>query len=94
MHLYWLSRLAGSRRGVEVVPMNEQIFAKDPDILNATLVFAGTRVPVRILFEHLEAGDRLEEFLDSYPTVTRLQAVRAIELASQRLNQSSDEAAA
>ena len=94
MHLYWLSGLAGSSLEGEVVPMNEQVFLKDPDILNGALVFAGTRVPVRILFEHLEAGDRLEEFLDSYPTVTRHQAVRAIELAAQRLNQSADEAAA
>jgi len=94
MPLHWLSGLSGSSLGAEVVPMTEQVLVKDPDILNGTLVFAGTRVPVRILFEHLEAGDRLEDFLDSYPTVTRTQAVRAIELAAQRLNQSADEAAA
>ena len=38
-------------------------------------MFAGTRVPLRILMEHLEAGDRLDDFLDDYPTVTREQAV-------------------
>ena len=74
--------------------MAEPVITTDPDILGGTLIFAGTRVPVRILFEHLEAGDRLEDFLDSFPTVSREQAVRTIELAAQRLNQTTDEAAA
>lgn len=42
-------------------------------------MFAGTRVPVRILMEHLEAGDRLDDFLADYPTVTRAQAVGVLE---------------
>ena len=45
----------------------------------------GTRVPVRILVEHLEAGDRLDDFLDDYPTVTREQAVRLLERATAQL---------
>ena len=53
--------------------MAKPVFTTDPEILGGTLVFARTRVPVRILFEHLEAGDRLEDFLDSFPTVTRTQ---------------------
>jgi len=44
-------------------------------------VFAGTRVPVDTLFEYLEAGDTLDEFLRQFPTVTRRQAVGVLELA-------------
>ena len=74
--------------------MVEPVIESNSDTLSGTLVFAGTRVPVRILFEHLEAGDRLEDFLDSFPTVSKVQAVRTIELAAQRLNQATNEAAA
>lgn len=57
----------------------------DPDILGGTPVFVGTRVPVRALLEYLEAGDTLDEFLDDFPSVTREQAVAALELAKQML---------
>jgi uncharacterized protein (DUF433 family) len=52
----------------------------DPDILGGTPVFVGTRVPVKSLYDHLEAGDTLDEFLESFPAVTREQAVAALEL--------------
>ena len=54
--------------------MTDKLIDRNTDILGGTPVFSGTRVPVRILMEHLEAGDRLDEFLDDYPTVTRDQA--------------------
>ena len=54
--------------------MTDTLIERNPEILGGTPVFAGTRVPVRILMEHLEAGDRLDEFLDDFPTVTREQA--------------------
>ena len=54
-------------------------------ILRGTPVFRGTRVPVRILFEFLAAGDSLDEFLDAYPSVSRAQAVTLIEAAEQTL---------
>jgi uncharacterized protein (DUF433 family) len=57
----------------------------DPDILGGTPVFVGTRVPVRTLLDYLEAGDSLPEFLEDFPTVTREQAVAALELAKQIL---------
>ena len=57
-------------------------------------MFAGTRVPVRILMEHLEAGDRLDDFLADYPTVSRSQAVALLERATTMLVSGSDEAAA
>jgi len=53
----------------------------DPDILGGTPVFVGTRVPVRILFEHLAAGDSVDAFLDAFPSVRREQAVAVLELA-------------
>lgn len=50
--------------------MNNTVIDRDPDILRGTPVFRGTRVPVRILFEHLEAGDGLEVFFTDFPSVT------------------------
>lgn len=57
------------------------IVKSDPAILGGTPVFVGTRVPVQTLFDHLEAGDSLDTFLDDFPSVTRDQAVTALELA-------------
>ena len=73
--------------------MTEQIFHKKPEILNGTAVFCGTRVPIRILFEHLEAGDSLEVFLEDFPSVTREQATKLLEYALHQLT-SDNEAAA
>ena len=58
---------------------------RDPEILGGTPVFVGTRVPVKILFDYLEAGDSLGVFLDEFPSVTRAQAVAALELAKEVL---------
>lgn len=63
----------------------ELVVHRDPEILRGTPVFVGTRVPVNILFDHLEAGDSLEVFLDEFPSVTREQAVSALELAREAL---------
>jgi len=57
----------------------------DPEILGGTPVLAGTRVPVRILFEHLEAGDSLETFLEDFPTVSRQLAIEVLEDARSAL---------
>lgn len=54
---------------------------RNPAILGGTPVFSGTRVPVRILMEHLEAGDRLDDFLEDFPTVSREQAVALLQFA-------------
>ena len=53
----------------------------DPDILSGTPVFVGTRVPVPSLFDYLEGGDTLQEFLRQFPSVRREQAIAALELA-------------
>jgi len=55
------------------------------DVLSGTPVFAGTRVPVQTLLDYLEAGDRLDDFLEDFPTVTREQAVAALDLAREAL---------
>jgi uncharacterized protein (DUF433 family) len=57
----------------------------DPDILGGTPVFAGTRVPAATLLEYLECGDTLDSFLLDFPTVTREQALAALEFAKQVL---------
>ena len=62
---------------------NEQIVHTDPEILGGKPVFVGTRVPVKSLFDHLEAGDSIDEFLESFPSVSRAQAVAALELARE-----------
>ena len=67
--------------------------ARNPDILGGTPVFAGTRVPARILFEYLEAGDSLDEFLDDFSTVPRGRAIEVLELARTMLTSASGEAA-
>lgn len=57
----------------------------DPEIVGGTPVFIGTRVPVRILFEHLEAGDSLEIFLEDFPSVSRELAIQVLEDARMAL---------
>ena len=61
-----------------------KIVSRDPEIQNGDLVFAGTRVPVESLIQHLTAGDSLEIFLNDFPTVTREQAVAYLELTLDR----------
>jgi len=61
----------------------KRVVHSDPEILGGTFVFVGTRVPVKILFDYLEAGDSLEVFLEEFPSVTREQAVAALELARE-----------
>ena len=57
----------------------------NPEVLSGTPVFLGTRVPVQTLIDYLEAGDRLDDFLQDFPTVSREQAVAALELAREAL---------
>ena len=66
-----------------------KIIHSDPDILGGAPVFVGARVPVQNLIDCLEAGDSLDEFLDSFPTVTREQAVAALEIAREVLEESA-----
>ena len=74
--------------------MTDKLIDRNPNILGGTPVFSGTRVPVRILMEHLEAGDRLDDFLDDYPTVSREQAVEVLGRATTILVGEANESAA
>ena len=58
----------------------KDLIAIDPEILGGQPVFAGTRVPVETLFDHLEAGVSLEEFLEDFPTVSKEQAIATLEM--------------
>jgi uncharacterized protein (DUF433 family) len=53
------------------------VIVKNPDILGGTPVFRGTRVPIQTLFDYLEGGETLEDFLEGFPTVSRESAVAA-----------------
>jgi len=61
------------------------IIHRDPDILGGVPVFVGTRVPLRNLIDYFDRGHGLDEFLDQFPTVTRAQAVAALEEAHDAL---------
>jgi len=65
--------------------MKSTVVHSDPEIQGGVPVFVGTRVPVKNLFDYLEAGDSLDDFLKSFPSVTRDQAVAALELAREAL---------
>jgi uncharacterized protein (DUF433 family) len=58
-----------------------QAITRDPDIMHGVPVFRGTRVPVQTLFDYLEGGETLEEFLNGFPTVPRALALDALEEA-------------
>jgi uncharacterized protein (DUF433 family) len=63
----------------------EQIVHRDPEISGGTPVFRGTRVPLRSLFDYLEGGETLDEFLRQFPSVRREQAIALLELARENL---------
>lgn len=59
----------------------QSVIHSDPEILSGTPVFVGTRVPAKNLVDYLEGGHTLDEFLEDFPTVTREQAIAALEEA-------------
>lgn len=63
------------------VPMS--VVSHDPKVLGGEPVFAGTRVPVKSLFDHLEAGDSIEEFLEGFPSVRREQVIAVLQEARE-----------
>ena len=69
-----------------------EIVHSDPEIMSGTPVFVGTRVPVQSLFDYLEGGETLDEFLDQFPTVRREQALAALEIARKTLLASANSA--
>jgi uncharacterized protein (DUF433 family) len=75
------------------MPQRRPVVHSDPEILGGRPVFVGTRVPVKALLDYLEGGHRLDDFLDDFPTVTREQAVAALEEGIQLLVGTSARAA-
>ena len=65
----------------------DSLITVDPEILGGPPVFAGTRVPVKALFEYLEDDYSLEEFIECFPTVTREAAQRVLEQSKAALLQ-------
>jgi uncharacterized protein (DUF433 family) len=63
----------------------QRIIVVDPEVMNGTPCFRGTRVPFKNLMDYLEGGHSLGEFLDQFPTVTREMAVQALEEAKASL---------
>lgn len=64
----------------------EQVVSRDPEVRDGDLVFAGTRVPVRIVLDYLKRGSTLEEFHENYPTVDREQVEALLELGVEALD--------
>jgi uncharacterized protein (DUF433 family) len=65
--------------------IQKAVVHSDPEILGGTPVFVGTRVPFQTLLDYLEGGETLDEFLENFPTVTREQAIAALEQAKEAL---------
>jgi uncharacterized protein (DUF433 family) len=65
--------------------LSNPVIVKDPEILGGTAAFRGTRVPVQAMFDYLEGGETLEEFLAGFPTVSREMALAVLEEAKHLL---------
>ena len=57
----------------------------DPETMGGTPVFTGTRVPIQTLFDYIEGGDDLNEFLDDYPSVSKKLAIQVLEMAKKSM---------
>ena len=68
-----------------VMGMKTLLITSDPEILDGTPVFAGTRVPIKNLTDCLEAGDSIDVFLEDYPSVSRAQVIAFLEEARTQL---------
>ncbi len=68
--------------------MEGRVINIDPEILGGTLVFYGTRVPIKNLFDYLETGDTIETFLDDFDAVKKEQVLKVLEM-SQKLIETS-----
>ena len=65
--------------------MNYGAINIDPETMGGTPVFTGTRVPIQTLFDYIEGGDNLNEFLDDYPTVSKEAAIAVLNMAKKIL---------
>ena len=69
--------------------MDTKVINIDPEILGGTPVFNGTRVPIKNLFDYLEAGDSIEIFLDDFDGVCKEQVIKILEMSQKLIETSS-----
>lgn len=67
--------------------MEQTFLSIDPDVMGGAPVFAGTRVPIKTLVEHLEAGDTIDDFLEGFPSVARAQVIAFLDAAAMRVKE-------
>ena len=65
--------------------MKKSVIVSDPQVMGGTPVFRGTRVPVQTLFDYLEAGDTIGEFLKGFPSVTEEKVIAVLEEMKESL---------
>jgi uncharacterized protein (DUF433 family) len=65
--------------------LEKRIINSDPEVLGGTPVFSGTRVPIKSLFDHLESGDSIDDFLEGFPSVSRDQVIALLEISQERV---------
>jgi uncharacterized protein (DUF433 family) len=63
----------------------DSVVVKNPEVLGGVAVFRGTRVPIQNLFDYLEGGETLEDFLEGFPTISREAACAALDEAKRLL---------
>ncbi len=63
----------------------EKSYHSDPKILGGEPVFVGTRVPIQSLFDHLEAGESIDEFVEGFPSVKREQVVALLNESKRKI---------
>jgi uncharacterized protein (DUF433 family) len=73
------------------MPGKHDVVERREEVLAGTPVFKGTRVPIKTLFDYLEAGDGIEDFLKDFPTVERKKVIRLLELSKEALVGESSE---
>jgi uncharacterized protein (DUF433 family) len=63
----------------------EKVIARDPEILGGEPVFAETRVPIKTLFDHFEAGDSIADFLEVFPSVHQKQVLALLKESKEHV---------
>ena len=64
---------------------NDSVIQSSSDVLGGAPVFARTRVPVQTLIDYIEAGERIDDFIADFPTVSREQVLQVLEIAKRSL---------
>ena len=72
------------RLGNSLFSMKQPIISRSRDVMGGAAVFHGTRVPVQTLLDYLEAGESIDDFLEGFPSVTRVQVIAFLEEVQDR----------